>query len=221
MARVGRRASSSQVALRAIVRADPPSNRQRSLARSERHPPRPRSSTFSPARRTARSAAPSPSMSSGYAPVTSGRSVAGSASGSKRRSPGSLVLRNSAAGSAPPARNRSGRRSSSQSKAANPPPTKNRASPSYVCSTPAAAATDSNRGAPAATAGVGPSRDPDQARRRGDDGQADHGDEPDAAEHRHRPAPHDPTLTNPRCRRSTTKRVPRPRPRRPRRPVVR
>ena len=64
-ARVGSWFVASQVALKAIDRPFPPSIPQASFARSNRQPPRPRSTTFPPARRTARSGLPSPSMSIG------------------------------------------------------------------------------------------------------------------------------------------------------------
>ena len=78
----------------------------------------------SPNRSTARSVTRSPSMSSGYTPVTAVRSEFGSGTRSNRNEPpSSLRLRYSDDGPSPPARYRSAMPSSSQSNAATPPPT--------------------------------------------------------------------------------------------------
>jgi hypothetical protein len=74
---------------------------------------------------------PSPSISSGYAPVTAVRSVTGEFFLPNRNGPpGSPAFTSSDAGLEPPARKRSGMPSPLQSNVATPPPTKNGNSPS-------------------------------------------------------------------------------------------
>ena len=84
---VGSAAVPSHVALKAWVLPGVRWTPHVSFAGSKRQPPRPRSSVDPPFRSTARSAIPSLSMSSGYAPVAAVRSVVGDATRVNRSAP--------------------------------------------------------------------------------------------------------------------------------------